>query len=118
MQALASKQNVVIAAIVGAEYMKIENLWAVNIPEEPDSELLHPVPTKKIGKQLVHRLKKEALQVFPTVGQSIADAITLEEWNGSQEDHTKYLQDNKNWWNDTTFLENDDVEAARGGNYD
>lgn len=85
--------------------MNNEMLWAVNIPEEPDSELLHPVPTQKIGKQLAYRLKKEALQVFPTVGQCIADSITLERWNGTREDHAKYLQENKNWWNDTTFLE-------------
>ncbi|WP_334412848.1 hypothetical protein [Acinetobacter pittii] len=79
-------------------------LWAVNIPEEPDSELLHPVPSQKIGKQLVYRLKKEALQAFPTVGQCIADAITFEEWQGSKEDHEKYLQENKNWWLETNFL--------------
>jgi hypothetical protein len=88
--------------------MSKEKLWAVNIPEEPDSELLHPIPTKEMGEQLVNRLKSEALQIFPTVGQSIADAITLEEWNGTQEDHAKYLQDNKNWWGYTTFSENED----------
>lgn len=82
-----------------------QKLWAVNIPEEPESELLLPIPTQKIGKQLVYRLKKEALQQFPTVGQCIADAITLEEWSGTQEDHAKYLQENKEWWHDTTFLE-------------
>ena len=65
----------------------IEKLWAVNIPEEPDSTLLHPVPSQKIGKQLVYRLKKEALQQFPKVGQCIADAITLEIWDGVGEDH-------------------------------
>lgn len=82
-----------------------QKLWAVNIPEEPDSELLHPVPSKEVGEQLVIRLKAEALQTFLTVGKCIADAITLEEWNGTQEDHAKYLQDNKNWWGYTTFLE-------------
>lgn len=30
---------------------------------------------------------KEALQAFPKVGQSIADAISFEEWQGSKEDH-------------------------------
>lgn len=84
--------------------MNKEKLWAVNIPEEPDSVLLHPVPTQKIGKQLVYRLKNEALQAFPKVGQSIADAISLEEWQGSKEDHEKYLQENSNWWLETTFL--------------
>lgn len=84
----------------------MEKLWAVNIPEEPDSSpILYPVPTQKIGKQLVYRLKKEALQAFPKVGQYIADSVTLEEWQGSKEDHAKYLQENKNWWNDTTFLD-------------
>ncbi|HAV3458133.1 hypothetical protein [Acinetobacter baumannii] len=84
--------------------MNKEKLWAVNIPEEPDSVLLHPVPTQKNGKQLVYRLKKEALQAFPKVGQSIADAISFEEWQGSKEDHEKYLQENNNWWLETTFL--------------
>lgn len=84
-----------------------EKLWAVNIPEEPDSsQILYPVPTKKIGKQLVYRLKKEALEVFKTcIGPAIADAVTLEEWNGSAEEHAKYLADNGNWWTDTTFIE-------------
>lgn len=82
-----------------------QKLWAVNIPEEPESELLHPIPSKEMGEQLVNRLQSEALETFPTVGQCIADAITLEEWNGTQEDHNKYLQENKEWWHDTTFLE-------------
>ena len=82
-----------------------EKLWAVNIPEEPDSSpILYPVPTKKIGKQLVYRLKKEALQAFPKVGQCIADSVTLEEWNGSAEEHAKYLAENGDWWTDTTFI--------------
>lgn len=81
-------------------------LWSVNIPEEPDSApILHPVPSQKIGKQLVHRLKKEALKQFPTVGQSIADAVTLEEWNGTEAEHAEYLKSNPKWWNHTTFLE-------------
>lgn len=85
-------------------------LWSVNIPEEPDSApILHPVPSQKIGKQLVHRLKKEALKQFPTVGQSIADSVTLEEWNGTEVEHAEYLKSNPKWWNDTTFLENGDA---------
>lgn len=83
-----------------------QKLWAVNIPKEPDSaEMLYPVHSKEVGEKLVERLKNEALQVFPKVGQCIADSITLEEWEGSQEEHAKYLQENKDWWNYTTFLE-------------
>lgn len=83
-----------------------EKLWAVNIPEEPDSaEMLYPVPSKEVGEKLVERLKNEALQVFPKVGQCIADSITLEEWNGSSEEHTKYLSENQNWWDEETFME-------------
>ncbi|WP_335951257.1 hypothetical protein [Acinetobacter beijerinckii] len=82
-------------------------LWSVNIPEEPDSApILHPVPSQKIGKQLVHRLKQEALKQFPTVGQSIANAVTLEEWNGSETEHAEYLKSNPKWWLHETFLEN------------
>lgn len=85
-------------------------LWSVNIPEEPDSApILHPVPSQKIGKQLVHRLKQKALKQFPTVGQSIADSVTLEEWNGTEVEHAEYLKSNPKWWNDTTFLENGDA---------
>ena len=84
----------------------MEKLWAVNIPEEPDSaEMLYPVPSKEVGEKLVERLKNEALQVFPKVGQCIADSITLEEWNGSPEEHAKYMIENQNWWDEETFLE-------------
>lgn len=82
-------------------------LWCVNIPEEPDSApILYPVPSRKIAKQTVYRLKKEALKQYPTVGQSIADAITLEEWNGTESEHAGYLKFNSKWWLHTTFLEN------------
>lgn len=81
-------------------------LWCVNIPEEPDSApILYPVPSQKIGKQLVHRLKQEALKQFPTFGQSIANAVTLEEWNGTEAEHAEYLKSNPKWWNYETFLE-------------
>lgn len=84
----------------------IPTLWCVNIPEEPDSApIYHPTPSKKIAKQLVYRLKNEALKAFPNVGQSIADSISFDEWKGSKEDHNKYLLENKNWWLETTFLE-------------
>lgn len=95
-----------------SKYPEQSKLWSVNIPEDPNSkQILHPVPTQKIGKQLVHRLKKEAIKQYPKVGQSIADAITLEEWNGSDEDHACYLQANKNWWFETTFLKGQEGEA-------
>ncbi|MCH2004082.1 MULTISPECIES: hypothetical protein [Acinetobacter] len=84
----------------------MDKLWAVNIPEEPDSaEMLYPVPSKEVGEKLVERLKNEAIQVFPKVGQCIADSIILEEWNGSPEEHTKYLSENQNWWDEETFME-------------
>ncbi len=34
-------------------------LWAVNIPEEPDSELLHPVPSQKLVSSLYIVLRKK-----------------------------------------------------------
>ena len=82
------------------------NLWAVNIPEEPDSEaILYPIPSKELGEQVVSRLRQEAIQVFQTVGECIAEAITLEAWDGTTEEHTKYLAENPNWWDETTFLD-------------
>ena len=85
----------------------MKKLWAVNIPEEPDSSpILHAVPTLEIGEQLVSRLKQEATQVFKTcIGEAIADSITLKEWNGSPEEHAKYMIENQNWWDEETFLE-------------
>lgn len=86
--------------------MIAEKLWAVNIPEEADSAtILYPVPSQKIGKQLVYRLKKEAMQQFPHFGEVIADAVSIEEWNGSPGEHAKYILEHKNWWNEETFLE-------------
>lgn len=79
-------------------------LWSVNLPEEPDSVELLPVPSQKVGKQTVHRLKKEALQEFKIVGQSIADSIYLKEWSGTAEEHAKFLAENKEWWREATFL--------------
>jgi hypothetical protein len=38
------------------------------------------------------------LKQFPTVGQSIADAVTLEEWNGTEAEHAEYLKSNPKWW--------------------
>ncbi|MGJ8757420.1 hypothetical protein ACSFV5_07160 [Acinetobacter sp. HC8-3S] len=88
-------------------------LWSVNIPEEPDSaSILHPVPSQKIGKQLVHRLKQEALQQFPTVGKSIAEAVALEVWEGTEAEHAEYLKTNPNWWLHTTFWRIEMVEKA------
>lgn len=85
------------------------NLWAVNIPEEPDSEeILYPIPSKELGEQVVQRLRKEAIEAFETVGECIAEAVTLEEWNLSADEHFKYLEENHNWWDETTFL-NDEV---------
>ncbi len=69
---------------------RFQSFWAVNIPEEPDSAaILHPVPSHKLAKQIAFRLKKEALQQFPNVGQSIADAVTIEEWQGTPDEHAK-----------------------------
>jgi len=85
--------------------MKNIKLWAVNIPEEPDSaEIL-----KELGEQIVQRLRSEAIQAFKIAGESIAEAVTLEEWNLSAEDHSKYLEENPNWWDETTFLDDEVV---------
>ena len=90
--------------------MKNIKLWAVNIPEEPDSaEILNPVPSKELGEQIVQRLRSEAIQAFKIVGENIAEAVTLEEWNLSAEDHSKYLEENPNWWDETTFLDDEVV---------
>ena len=88
--------------------MENNKLWAVNIPEEPDSEeILYPIPSKELGEQVVNRLRQEAIQVFETVGDCIAEAITLEEWNGTTDEHEKYLEENPNWWDSTTFLDDE-----------
>ncbi|MEX5443460.1 hypothetical protein WCE14_08835 [Acinetobacter schindleri] len=94
------------------DVMKNTKLWAVNIPEEPDSEeILHPVPSKEVGEKLVNRLRDEARKNFKYVGDVIAEAVTLEKWIGSAEGHKKYLEENPNWWDETTFL---DVEQSHG----
>ena len=86
--------------------MENNKLWAVNIPEEPDSEdILYPVPSEQIGLITVKRLQAEAIIQFPNVGESIANAVTLEEWNSTAEEHANYLANNTNWWDETTFLE-------------
>lgn len=86
--------------------MENNKLWAVNIPEEPDSEeILYPIPSKELGEQVVNRLRQEAIQVFEKFGECIAEAITLEEWYGTTEEHAKHLAENPNWWNETTFLD-------------
>lgn len=88
--------------------MKNQRLWAVNIPEEPDSEeILHPVPSKELGEKVVQRLRKEAIEAFGTVGKRIAEAVTLEKWNLSASEHSKYLEENPNWWDETTFLDDE-----------
>ena len=86
--------------------MEDNKLWAVNIPEEPDSEeILYPVPSKELGEQVVQRLRKEAIEAFETVGECIAEAVTLEEWDLSADEHSKYLEENPNWWDETSFLD-------------
>ena len=73
-----------------------KKLWCVNIPKEPDSAaILFPVPTQKIAKQLVFRLKKEAKQQFPTMGEAIANSIEYQEWNGTEAAHAEYLKQHK-----------------------
>ncbi len=88
--------------------MKNQKLWAVNIPEEPDSgEILYPVPSKELGEKVVQRLRKEAIEAFETVGKFIAEAVTLEKWNLSADEHSKYLEEDPNWWDETTFLDDE-----------
>ena len=86
--------------------MENNSLWAVNIPEEPDSEkILYPIPSKELGEQVVQRLRSEAIQAFEIVGECIAESITLEEYGDAAEKHSKYLVENPNWWDETTFLD-------------
>ena len=88
--------------------MENNNLWAVNIPEEPDSgEILYPIPSKELGEQVVQRLRDEAIKAFEFVGECIAKAVTLEVWDGTIEEHAKYLAENPNWWDETTFLDDE-----------
>lgn len=88
--------------------MKNQKLWAVNIPEEPDSgEILYPVPSKELGEKVVQRLRKEAIEAFEAVGKCIAEAVTLEKWNLSADEHSKYMEENPNWWDETTFLDDE-----------
>ena len=80
-------------------------LWCVGIPEEPDSDpQLLPAPSKAKADEIVERLKKEALQQWPKVGGAIADSITVEQWSGTDEEHSHFLTENAEWWNHTTFL--------------
>lgn len=80
-------------------------LWCVGIPEEPESDpQILPVPNKEKAEEIVNRLKREALQKWPKVGDIIADNITVELWTGTAEEHTNFLTENAEWWHHTTFL--------------
>lgn len=82
-----------------------EELWAVGIPDEPDSEPnILAVPSKEFGEQIVKRLKDEALQKWPRTGEAIAENVTLEVWKGTAEEHINFLTENFEWWIHTTFL--------------
>ena len=57
----------------------------------------------KIGTKTIYDFSLAATKDF--VIQSIADAVTLEEWNGTEAEHAEYLKSNPKWWNDETFFE-------------
>lgn len=83
---------------------EINRLWAVNIPEEPDSdELLHAATSKEHAQSIVSRLHNEIFETYPTFGEPIADSIYVAEWQDSAEEHAESLA--TKWWEHTTFLE-------------
>lgn len=80
-----------------------KTLWAVNIPEEPDSEeLLFAATSKEHAQSIVSRLHNEIFETYPTFGEAIADSIYVTEWQGSAEEHAESLA--TKWWEHTTFL--------------
>lgn len=79
-------------------------LWAVNIPPEPDSIQLYPVPSLEIAQELTERLKKEALAKFKITGDVIADSIYFEEWKGTEQEHADFISKHGDWYLHTTFL--------------
>lgn len=84
----------------------IKILWAVNIPEEPDSEeLLFAATSKEHAQSIVSRLHNEIFETYPTLGEPIADSIYVTEWQDSAEEHAESLS--TKWWQVTSFLENE-----------
>ena len=83
--------------------MENKTLWAVNIPEEPDSEeLLFAATSKEHAQSIVSRLHNEIFETYPTFGEAIADSIYVTEWHESAEEHVESLA--TKWWEHTTFL--------------
>lgn len=85
----------------------MNKLWCINLPEDPFSQKLLPVPSMKIAKSTVKRLQQEALEEFPFyAGVIIAKSIYYKVWRGTPEDHAQFLslEENKNWWDESTFL--------------
>lgn len=81
----------------------IKTLWAVNIPEEPDSEeLLFAATSKEHAQSIVSRLHNEIFETYPTLGEPIADSIYVTEWQDSAESHAESLAEK--WWEHTSFL--------------
>lgn len=81
----------------------INKLWAVNIPEEPESEeLLFAAVSKEHAQSIVSRLHNELFEMYPTFGEPIEDSIYVTEWQDSSEEHAESLA--TKWWEHTTFL--------------
>lgn len=80
-----------------------KTFWAVNIPEEPESEeLLFAATSKEHAQSIVSRLHNEIFETYPTLGEPIANSIYVTEWQDSAEEHAESLS--TKWWEHTTFL--------------
>lgn len=80
-----------------------KTLWAVNIPEEPDSEeLLFAATSKEHAQSIVSRLHNEIFETYPTFGEPIADSIYVTEWKEGAEEHAESLT--TKWWEVTSFV--------------
>lgn len=81
----------------------IKTLWAVNIPEEPDSEeLLFAATSKEHAQSIVSRLHNEIFETYPNFGEAIANSIFVAEWQDSAESHAESLAEK--WWEHASFL--------------
>lgn len=104
---LSAGSNGLLVAAFDAMLAEIDSkLWAVNIPEEPDSEeLLFAATSKEHAQSIVSRLHNEIFETYPTFGEAIADSIYVTEWQDSAEEHAESLA--TKWWEVTSFLENE-----------
>ena len=102
---LSAGSNGLLVAAFDAMQAEIDSkiLWAVNIPEEPDSEeLLFVATSKEHAQSIVSRLHNEIFETYPTFGEPIADSIYVTEWQDSAEEHAENLS--TKWWQVTSFV--------------